>query len=50
MNYQEWLIRRIEGTLEKGRPIPADLFSEALCAGLDVSAIEANFNKENDNG
>lgn len=50
MNYQEWLIKRIEGTLEKGRPIPSDLFSEALVAGLDVSAIEANFIKENDNG
>jgi hypothetical protein len=48
MNYHEWLIRRIEGTLEKGRPIPADLFSEAMAAGLDVSAIETNFIKENE--
>lgn len=47
MNYHEWLIRRIEGTLEKGRPIPSDLFSEAISAGLDVSEIERKFNKEN---
>lgn len=48
MNYTEWLIRRIEGTLAKGRPIPCDLFSEALMAGLDVSEIELNFIKENE--
>ena len=47
MKYHEWLIARIEGTLEKGRPIPTDLFSEALVAGLDVSEIELNWKKEN---
>lgn len=46
--YNEWLIKRINGCLDKGHPIPADLFSEALVAGLDVSEIELKHQKENE--
>lgn len=46
MTYNDWLIRRLEGCLEKGREIPCDLFAEALSAGLDVTEIERNFIKE----
>lgn len=43
MTYAENLVRRIEAHLENGAAIPADLFFEALGAGLDVDAIERNF-------
>lgn len=47
MRYHEWLIKRINGCLDKGKPIPSDLFSEALAASLDVSSIETQHEKEN---